>query len=191
MSDSSDSNVWESHLDDWVIEAMAQGRYAQACAQLSTMLAVAPEDPQLHYAAGAVYAQQQDYGQAEQHWRMAQALAPGWREVSFDLGLLYVSLNRPEDARTVLRGLVMEESQDPVVEYAKGLWAILEGAWPEAGERLRRGMAADRGNGPRRADLQRVMARIAVAMTDAGSSEHPEASTRRLAAYERHTRGAS
>lgn len=172
-----------------VLGAMTVGRDDEAGDGLRELLLAASDDSQLHYLIGAVWAQRQDYARAEQHWCDALALAPGWRDARFQLGLLYVTLDRLTEAHELLAPLADDGDIDAVASYARGLQAIRSGDWADAHSWLDQGVILDGANAPRQGDMQRVRARVEAALADPEIVRDGASSGRLLSVYERVGRG--
>ena len=71
---------------------------------------------------GNVYLQQKDYANAESVLKMAEANDAGNLGVQYNLGLLYASTNRFEQARVIFERLTREDSDD------ESSWLLLGGA---------------------------------------------------------------
>ena len=80
---------------------------------------------------GNVYLQQKDYPRAESTLKKAAATDPGNLGVQYNLGLLYESTNRFEEARVIFDKLTAKDPDDDAA------WVLLEPPWTALVAKLR------------------------------------------------------
>lgn len=146
-------------------QAAAVLRVALTAAEASSPAAPPPETARLYDALGTVLAQQQQYPDAETHFRRAIALDPALAAPHFHLGSVYLATNRgPSDA---LAELSQAHSLAPdVVPYTLDLARALaaSGLETEAIALLRETLAKSQKSSGDPAQIAEVKYRLALAL---------------------------
>ncbi|WP_172448606.1 tetratricopeptide repeat protein [Caulobacter mirabilis] len=113
---------------------------AKGAAQIQELLAFYPEDPRLHYAAGALLAAERKYEAAMAAMTRSLEIAPHFSQARFQLGLLAIRAGDCARARSALAPLLDLSLDEPLRHLAEGLDHLLAHRLDEAVECLRFGM---------------------------------------------------
>jgi len=81
------------------------GEAPQAIEELQVALQIDPNNEQAHYFLGFIFSGRRMFPQSIQHYRQALLLNPEWYEVSNNLGVVYLQLERWEEAEALFQSL--------------------------------------------------------------------------------------
>ena len=105
----------------------AAGEVPQAIEELQLAVAIEPENPDAHYMLGFVFSGRQMFSEAIQHYRQALLLQPDWHECQNNLGVVFLQLERWEDAIPLFEELTNIPSyQTPGHAHNNLGWAQLQ-----------------------------------------------------------------
>ncbi len=127
------------HRLDAALDAVAANK-TQGAAEIRELLRFYPEDPRLHYAAGAVLAAELNFEEAMAAMTRALELAPHFSHARFQLGLLAIRAGDCARAGSILAPLLDLSLDQPLRHLAEGLAHLLACRLDEAVECLRFGM---------------------------------------------------
>jgi Tfp pilus assembly protein PilF len=88
------------------------GQVPQAIEELQIALQLEPGNADAHFMLGFIYSGRQMFNEAIQHYRQAILLRPDWHEGMNNLGVVFLQLDRWDEAVTIFEELVQ------VVHYA-------------------------------------------------------------------------
>jgi tetratricopeptide (TPR) repeat protein len=134
-----------------------------------------PRNAELRYLLGAEMAQQKDYDSAVMEMSAAIALNPLLHVARFQLGLLHLTMARPDHATTVLGPLESLDDASSLKHFKRGLEALMKDDFANSVSHLREGIALNNENPPLNRDMNLLMEKINEAIA-ANESTHGSAS---------------
>ncbi|MCG6877377.1 MAG: tetratricopeptide repeat protein [Betaproteobacteria bacterium] len=117
------------------------GRFADAEAVLSGIVAQAPANAEAHFLLGMCRYQQGAAREALPHMRRAVGLAPGTLQFAVNFGYVLGETGELDEAERVLRGAISRAPRDPTALNALGITLQQAGRLEEALEVFERGIA--------------------------------------------------
>ncbi|MBN1947395.1 MAG: tetratricopeptide repeat protein [Bradymonadales bacterium] len=103
------------------------GEVPRAIAELQTALAIDPENSEAHFLLGFIFSGRQMFSESIQHYRQALLLRPDWYECKNNLGVVFLQLQRWEEAETVFQELTqVPQYATPGHAYNNLGWAQLQ-----------------------------------------------------------------
>jgi type IV pilus assembly protein PilF len=125
LEDQSDFHVQLAH-GHW-----QAGEVPRAIEEAQIALAIDPENADAHYLLGFIFSGRQMFPESIQHYRQALLLRPRWLEVKNNLGVVYLQLERWEEAAILFEELTTVPSyQTPGHAYNNLGWAHLSMGQP-------------------------------------------------------------
>src|SRR5579862_289977 len=122
-------------LDHQFQSAVAQydaGKYAEASAQLETLLPYAPKSFEIHELLGLAYAAQSQDGKALEHFQIAVQLKPDSAEAHTNLAASLVHAGKTEQAGEQFREALALEPKDYDANHNLGEFYVQSGKLTEA-----------------------------------------------------------
>jgi tetratricopeptide (TPR) repeat protein len=138
-----------------------------------------PRNAELRYLLGAEMAQQQDYDGAVMEMSAALALNPLLHMARFQLGLLHLTMARPDHALSVLAPLESLDDSAALKHFKRGLEALMRDDFARCIVHLRDGIALNEENAALNRDMNMLLERVTHAAAEAGKanatgSAHPD-----------------
>ena len=135
-----------------------------------------PRNAELRYLLGAEMAQQKDYDGAVMEMSSAIALNPLLHVARFQLGLLHLTMARPDHAIAVLGPLENLSDASALKFFKRGLEALIEDKFEKCVDNLRTGIELNRENAPLNRDMTMLLERVLkIAPTNDASHAQSEA----------------
>jgi tetratricopeptide (TPR) repeat protein len=122
-----------------------------------------PRNAELRYLLGTEMAQQRDYDGAVMELTAAVTLKPQLHTARFQLGLLHLTMARPDHAQEVLAPLEDLEDSAALKHFKRGLDALMRDDFPQCIVHLRNGIELNQENEPLNLDMSMLMDRVAAA----------------------------
>ncbi len=144
------------------INAMAREEHHAALNYIKEVLALEPENATALYLLGAEHAELGLYDRAIEEMEQALLLDSGIEMARFQLGLLYLKVDRLDDAIKAFNDVVEHSQADSLVAYASGLVALCEGDVPRAREKLALGLSGASDNPALKKDMQELLNNLLV-----------------------------
>ncbi len=145
---------------------------------LERRIGAEPANAELRYLYGAELAQRREYDRAAIEFGTALHLAPQLHYARFQLGLLQLTMSKPEAALmtwSALDGLTGEFA--PLALFKRGLEALIQDRFAECVDLLSRGIHANTRNNPLNADMTLIIERVRAQQTTATAAPPPTART--------------
>lgn len=102
------------------------GEVPQAIEELRVALAIDPQNAEAHYMLAFIFSGRQMHNESIQHYRQALLIRPEWHEVRNNLGVVFLQLERWEDAIAIFEELTqVPEYATPGHAYNNLGWAQL------------------------------------------------------------------
>jgi tetratricopeptide (TPR) repeat protein len=120
-----------------------------------------PRNAELRYLLGAEMAQQKDYDGAVMEMSAAVALNPLLHAARFQLGLLHLTMARPDHALTVLAPLESLDDGAALKYFKRGLEALIRDDFAQCVGNLRRGIELNNENEPLNRDMNMLLQKVA------------------------------
>jgi tetratricopeptide (TPR) repeat protein len=141
-----------------------------------------------HYLLGAEYAGKGLYEQAVAEMQAALARKPELAAARFQLGLLFLTMARIEEAATTWGLLDMLPAEHPFLLFKTGLLHLVRDEFDQAASFLQAGMARNHENQALNRDMQLVLDQIARVRAGTAGSEPAEASAQHflVSTYRKH-----
>jgi tetratricopeptide (TPR) repeat protein len=133
-----------------------------------------PRNAELRYLLGAEMAQQQDYDGAVMEMSAALALNPLLHVARFQLGLLHLTMARPDHSIAVLAPLENLEDTSALKHFKRGLEALIKDEFAQCIVHLRDGIALNKELEPLNRDMSMLMERVAAAMAEMNKPKEDE-----------------
>lgn len=118
-----------------------------------------PRNAELRYLLGAHMAQEKDYDGAVMEMSAALALNPLLHPARFQLGLLHLTMARPDHAMTVLGPLEDLDENAALKRFKRGLEALIRDDFVSCIQNLRDGIALNQENEPLNRDMTMLLNR--------------------------------
>ncbi len=156
--------------------------------QIEAAVAAEPGNASLRYLMAADRASQGRYEDALIEFSKTLKLDPELHAARFQLGLLQLTMARPDDARATWAQLDELPTDAPLRHFKRGLEALIRDDFPACIESLEIGIRLNHDNAPLNRDMALVIERARAAMHsargDANSSVgQPDAAKRDLSIY--------
>ena len=135
-----------------------------------------PRNAELRYLLGAEMAQQKDYDGAVMEMSAAIALNPLLHIARFQLGLLHLTMARPDHAIAVLAPLENLDDHSALKHFKRGLESLIRDDFDHCMTHLRHGIELNHNNAPLNRDMTMLMGKVA----DAAAAATPIALTQRF-----------
>ena len=142
-----------------VLEIAAED-VARGLGRIEDLLREYPDDPQLHYLAGALLASGGQYGEAMRAMSRALAIRPDFAIARLQLGLLALSSGDGRGAQVTLEPLHALAGDDPLRNFAEGLSHLAGDRFEAASESLRKGILLNDANAPLNRDMKMILDRV-------------------------------
>jgi hypothetical protein len=128
-----------------------------------------PRNAELRYLLGAEMAQQKDYDGAVMEMSAAIALNPLLHVARFQLGLLHLTMARPDHSTTVLAPLENLDDSSALKHFKRGLEALMRDDFGNCIAHLRDGIERNTDNPPLNRDMQLLATKVGDALAAANS----------------------
>jgi tetratricopeptide (TPR) repeat protein len=125
-----------------------------------------PRNAELRYLLGAEMAQQKDYDGAVMEMSAAIALNPLLHVARFQLGLLHLTMARPDHSMVVLAPLEDLDDVSALKHFKRGLEALIRDDFANCIAHLDNGIALNKENEPLNRDMNMLKQRAASVMTE-------------------------
>lgn len=132
-----------------------------------------PRNAELRYLLGAEMAQQRDYDGAVMEMSSAIALNPLLHVARLQLGLLHLTMARPDHAIAVLGPLEALDDLAALKHFKRGLEALIRDDFGNCIGHLRTGIELNRENAPLNRDMTMLMERVAEVAAKNSASASP------------------
>jgi hypothetical protein len=119
-----------------------------------------PRNAQLRHLLGAEMAQQKDYDGAVMEMSAAIALNPLMHVARFQLGLLHLTMARPDHALAVLAPLENLDDESALKSFKRGLEALIVDDFTNCADYLRKGIEQNSEIEPLNRDMQMLLDRV-------------------------------
>jgi tetratricopeptide (TPR) repeat protein len=123
-----------------------------------------PSNAELRYLLGAEMAQQRDYDGAVMELTAAVALNPQLHTARFQLGLLHLTMARPDHALSVLAPLEGLDDSAALKHFKRGLEALMRDDFAQCIVHLRNGIELNKENEPLNRDMSMLMDHVGAAL---------------------------
>ena len=133
-----------------------------------------PRNAELRYLLGAEMAQQKDYDGAVMEMSAAIALNPLLHVARFQLGLLHLTMARPDHATTVLGPLENLDESSALKHFKRGLEALMRDDFANCIVHLREGIERNTDNPPLNRDMQLLAAKVGDALAASSGQNEKE-----------------
>jgi len=152
------THVVEGQYRAWLAlgNALAKSKPEEALDAYKRASALQPKETEPHFAAGMLFEQQNNYGEAEEEYKQALAIDPGSSEAVLGLANVYMRGRRFPEAEEYLRKLLKERPDQAVVEIQLGRVLAAEGKNDEAIAALQGGIKMAPGDETAQRDLAEV-----------------------------------
>ena len=137
-----------------------------------------PRNTELRYLLGAEMAQSKDYDSAVMEMSAAVALNPLLHAARFQLGLLHLTMARPDHAIAVLAPLEDLDDASPFKHFKHGLESLIRDDFANCIVHLRDGMALNTANPPLNRDMSMLMTKVSEALVAKDKASAPETPVR-------------
>ena len=124
-----------------------------------------PHNAELRYLFGAEMAQERDYDGAVLEWTAAVALNPQLHIARLQLGLLHLTMARPDRAQVVLAPLEGLDDSAALKHFKRGLEALMRDDFAQCIVHLRTGIELNKENEPLNRDMSMLMNHVAAVPT--------------------------
>jgi tetratricopeptide (TPR) repeat protein len=131
-----------------------------------------PRNAELRYLLGAEMAQQKDYDGAVMEMSAAIALNPLLHVARFQLGLLHLTMARPDHSMAVLAPLEDLDDVSALKHFKRGLEALIRDDFANCIAHLGNGIALNKENEPLNRDMNMLMQRVATVMSENAATQH-------------------
>lgn len=139
--------------------------------QIKSAVARDPGNAELRYLLGAELAQQRDYDGAVIEMRTALAIDPKLHFARLQLGLLYLTMARPNESLEIWGPLEQLEDGAALKHFKRGLEALIRDDFPVCISQLRRGIELNTQNAPLNRDMNLIIDRVREATAAAPQPE--------------------
>ena len=153
------------------LEAVGRQKYDDALKLLKELIAIAPCEARAHYLMGSVYAQIRLFDRAEAAFKEALAHDPALDAARFQLGLIYITSNRPVEAEETWRPLDARSEEDPLYLFKSGLLRLAQDDFAGCISLLERGMAQNSAFPSLNADMEKVLAKVRPQVSGTGTAK--------------------
>lgn len=130
-----------------------------------------PRNAELRYLLGAEMAQQKDYDGAVMEMSAAIALNPLLHVARFQLGLLHLTMARPDHALAVLAPLENLDDASALKHFKRGLEALIQDDFANCIACLRNGIDLNHENAPLNRDMRMLIDRVSEVLAAATPAE--------------------
>jgi tetratricopeptide (TPR) repeat protein len=172
-------------LLNMALAAMARNDAQASVDYLKRAIALDDEFAEPHYLLGAEYASQGLHDAAIAAMQAALARKPELAVARFQLGLLFLTLSRVEDAASAWGLLDVLPAEHPLRLFKAGLMHLVAERFEAAVAALKSGIERNTENPALSRDMQRVIDRI-THKDDPGAAEGSEAQHYLVSTYRRH-----
>ena len=135
------------------------GRKEEAFVQFERALRLSPEDGQLHYRVGDLYAEMNRLDEAEREFRFAARYAPSVPDAHFKLGVVREKLGKYEEAASAYRDAILLESNYAAAHNNLANLLAEDGKLDEAIQHYRQAIMADSKLGSAHHNLAKLLRR--------------------------------
>jgi tetratricopeptide (TPR) repeat protein len=119
-----------------------------------------PANAELRYLLGAELAQRQEYPEAVAQMRSALDIDPKLHFARLQLGLLYLTMSKPNDSLAVWAPLEDLDENAALKAFKRGLEALIRDDFPACIGFLQRGIALNKQNAPLNHDMSQLIDRV-------------------------------
>ena len=142
--------------------------------QIKSAVAQDPGNAELRYLLGAELAQQRDYDGAVVEMRTALAIDPNLHFARLQLGLLYLTMARPNESLEIWGPLENLDDSTALKSFKHGLEALIRDDFAACIDHLKRGIELNTQNAPLNRDMSMVIDRVREATGTAPVAATPE-----------------
>jgi tetratricopeptide (TPR) repeat protein len=131
--------------------------------ELSRLRAAIARDPgnaELYFLLGAEHAQRQEFTEAVQQMRTALDIDPKLHFARLQLGLLYLSMSKPDDSLAIWAPLEELEETAALKAFKRGLEALIRDDFKSCIGFLQRGIALNKQNAPLNHDMTQLIEKV-------------------------------
>jgi len=119
-----------------------------------------PGNAELRYLLGAELAQRREYAEAVQQMRSALEIDPQLHFARLQLGLLYLTMSKPDDSLAIWAPLEELDESAALKAFKRGLEALIRDDFPGCIGFLQRGIALNKQNAPLNHDMSALIDRV-------------------------------
>ena len=139
--------------------------------QIRAAVAQDPKNAELRYLLGAELAQQKDYEGAVVEMHTALELDPALNFARFQLGLLYLTMARPDQSIATWAPLESLDESAALKFFKRGLEALIRDDFDTCVTLLRQGIELNTQNAPLNRDMMLVIERVGEALAPAATEQ--------------------
>lgn len=156
------------------LAASQRGQAAEAIDYLKRLIEISPDNAEAHHLLGAEHAQIGMYERALEDMAQALVLEPTLHTTRFQLGLLYLTMRRVDEAIETWGPLDALGTEHAFYLFKTGLIHLARDEFAECRACLEKGISANDFSPPLNTDMQRVLDEIA-AQTGVTTQQEPQA----------------
>ena len=143
--------------------------------QIKSAVAQDPGNAELRYLLGAELAQQRDYDGAVVEMRTALAIDPNLHFARLQLGLLYLTMARPNESLEIWAPLENLDDAAALKSFKRGLEALIRDDFAACIAHLQDGIQRNTQNAPLNRDMSMVIDRVRETTGTPSESHTPQA----------------
>jgi tetratricopeptide (TPR) repeat protein len=139
--------------------------------RLKQAVATEPRNAELRYLLGAEMADAGDYDGAVLEMSTALTLAPAMHVARLQLGLLHLTMARPDHAQAVLAPLENLSEDSALLHFKRGLEALIVDEFDACLANLQHGIKLNRENEPLNRDMNLIIERVQSLLSSQATSQ--------------------
>lgn len=164
-------NLSPRELLHFAINASNNGRADLAIQYLKKLVAEEPENPEALFLLGSEYAEINMFDEAISFMEKALKVSPDAHIIRFQLGMLLLTLNQNDDAKSCLTPLESIEDNHEIYHYGQALLAIIDEDIEKGQQFLQQGLSLPNSNPSLEANMQKLMEKISAGNVDNNQTE--------------------
>jgi tetratricopeptide (TPR) repeat protein len=148
----------------------------KAIAHLKDLLDILPKNGKAYYLLGALHAEIGMYERAIEEMTKAVELDPNIPTAHFQLGLLYITSGRVEEAKKAWKPLDASGEKDPLFLFKRGMLSLAQDDFAACIADLRMGISLNKTNPNLNNDMQRIIVSAEQALNQQDKNPQPQKS---------------